>query len=91
MIIEEDDFRLTQINEHSPKWDLELIHIVRPKGKEPRKEFKNAGYGLPLEAALERIIQYRLHNKYNEDAVRLKDYLKEYKDERRKLSELVKV
>lgn len=91
MIIEEDDFRLSQINEHSPKWDLELIHIVRPKGKEPRKEFKVAGYGLPLEGALERIIQHRLHNKHQEDAVRLKDYLQDYKDERKKLLELVKV
>lgn len=91
MIIEEEDFRMSQINEHSPKWDLELIHVVKPKGKESRKEFKVAGYGLPFESALERIIQYRLHNKHQEDAVKLKDYIKEYKDEHQKLLEIMKV
>lgn len=91
MTIEEEDFRLTPSNEYSTKWDLELIHIVRPKGKEPRKEFKNAGYGLPLESALKRVIHYRLHNKHQEDAVRLKDYLAEYKDENKKLLESVQL
>lgn len=91
MIIEEEDFRLSQINEHSPKWDLELIHIVRPKGKDPRKEFKIVGYGLPLENALERIVQHRLHNKHKEDAIKLADYIKDYKDERKKLLEFMQL
>ena len=49
MIIEEKDFRLTPVNDSSPMFDLELLHIVKPKGGEPREEFKVAGYGLALE------------------------------------------
>lgn len=78
MIIEDKDFRLTPINESSPMFDLELLHTVKPKGGEPRDEFKLAGYGLPLEAALKRVIAYRLNKE--ESTVDLSTYLKRYKE-----------
>jgi hypothetical protein len=91
MVIEESDFRLTQINESSSKWDLELIHTVRPKGKEARQEFKNAGYGLSLDSAMRRIINHRLHNKHSENAITMKDYLTEFKDQVKQLEKLLEI
>lgn len=88
MIIEETDFKLTSIGDNSSKWDLELLYIVRPKGKEERTEFKNAGYGLTLESALRRIINFRISNK-NPDSITLKDYLAEYKDQLNQLKHLI--
>ena len=36
-----DFYKLTPVNEHSTKFDLELLYEIG--GKNPRKEFKNAG------------------------------------------------
>lgn len=88
MVIEESDFRLTSVNEYSTKWDLELLYIVRPKGKEARTEFKVVAYGLPLESALKRIINFRISNKH-QDVLSLKDYLKEYKNQLNQLNHLL--
>lgn len=88
MTIEESDFRLTSVNEYSTKWDLELLYTVRPKGKEARTEFKAVAYGLPLESALKRVINFRINNKH-QDAISLKDYLKEYKDQLNQLNHLL--
>ena len=62
MVIEESDFRLTSVNEFSTKWDLELLYTIRPKGKEARTEFKAVAYGLPLESALKRVINFRINS-----------------------------
>lgn len=88
MVIEESDFRLTSVNEYSTKWDLELLYTIRPKGKEARTEFKAVAYGLPLESALKRVINFRINNKH-QDAISLKDYLKEYKDQLNQLNHLL--
>lgn len=88
MVIEESDFRLTSVNEYSTKWDLELLYTVRPKGKEARTEFKAVAYGLPLESALKRVINFRINNKY-QDVISLRDYLKEYKDQLNQLNHLL--
>lgn len=88
MVIEESDFRLTSVNEYSTKWDLELLYTVRPKGKEARTEFKAVAYGLPLESALKRVINFRISNKH-QDVISLKDYLKEYKDQLNQLNHLL--
>lgn len=79
MIIEEKDFRLTPVNDSSPMFDLELLHIVKPKGGEPREEFKVAGYGLPLEAVIKRIISFRIQSKRGDETISLKKYLEDYK------------
>lgn len=86
MVIEEKDFRLTPINDSSPMFDLELLHTIKPKGGESREEFKIDGYGLPLDAALRRIIAYRLSKK--EEVVNLAAYLETYKKIQKEIKEL---
>ena len=84
MTIKEKDFKLTPVNESSPMFDLELLHIVRPKGGEPREEFKIAGYGLPLDAAIKRIISYRIQSKHGD----LKKYLEDYKQIQKEIEKI---
>lgn len=79
MVIEEKDFRLIPVSDSCPVFDLELLYTIRPKGKEARQEFKNVAYGISLESALKKIIQYRLSCKY--DIVDLATYLKEFRKE----------
>ena len=79
MIIEEKDFRLTPVSETSPMFDLELLYTVRPKGKEARQEFKNVAYGISLESALRKVIQYRVSCK--RDTTDLSTYLKDFREE----------
>ena len=85
MKIQEEDFILESIDDSSPLFDLELLYTIRPKGKEPRQEFKNSGYGLPIDSAVKRIAQYRINNKHKEEAITLKTYFKEFKEEIEKL------
>lgn len=80
MVIEEEDFRLTSVSEHDIQFDLELLYVVRPRGKEPRREFKNVAYGLPLSAALQKVAQYRISCNHPE-ALKLNEYLNEFKKE----------
>lgn len=75
MVIQGDFFRLTPVHEHSLQFDLDLLYEI--KGKNPRKEYKNAGYGLPLETALKKCIQYAINQKF--EVLSLKEYLDEYK------------
>ena len=79
MIIEEKDFRLTPVSETSPMFDLELLYTVRPRGKEARQEFKNVAYGISLESALKKVIQYRVSCKH--DTTDLETYLKDFREE----------
>ena len=88
MTIEEKDFRLTPVNESSPMFDLELLYIVKPKGGEPREEFKVAGYGLPLDAAIRRIISYRIQSKHRDETISLKEYLEDYKQIQKEIKEI---
>lgn len=91
MVIEEPDFRMTSSSRDLPFWDLELLYIVKPKNGEPRKEFKNAGYGLSFEGAIRKIINFRIACKFPKSALTLKQYLKEYKEELNKIDELTKI
>ena len=76
-----DYYKLTPINEHSPKYDLELLHKIG--GKNPREEFKIVAYGISLENAIERIILYAINQKLEE--VSLKEFLEAYKEEVNKI------
>lgn len=78
MIIEGDFYRIVPVNEYSCLFDLELLHEI--KGKNPRKEFKNVGYGMPLERVLDSIIRYSVNKKLPE-TVTLKEYLNAFKEE----------
>ena len=53
MVIEGSFYRMTPVNEHSTLFDLELLYDI--KGKNPRQEFKLAGYGMPLMTCLRKI------------------------------------
>ena len=81
MVIEEHDFKLTPISDSCPKYDLELLYKVQPKGKESRLEFKNVAYGIGLEYANKKIAHYRVCCKHNEEATKLLTYFKEFKEE----------
>lgn len=78
MVIEESDFRLTQVSESSCFWDLELLYTIRPKGKEARQEFKICGYGLTMSSAMKHIANFRISQKHPE-AITMKQYLEEFK------------
>ena len=81
MVIEEKDFRLTPISDSSPKYDLELLYKVQPKGKDARLEFKNIAYGIGIEYAIKKIAHYRVCCKHKEEEIRLLTYFKEFKEE----------
>lgn len=81
MVIEENDFKLTPISDSSPRFDLELLYKVQPKGKEARMEFKPAGYGIGLDYAIKKIAQFRICNNHKEEAISLVTYFKEFKKE----------
>lgn len=89
MEIVEKDFKLTPISEDSPMFDLELLYVVKPRGKESRLEFKNAGYGLPLEGAIKKICHYRVSCNHREEAIKLKEYFSEYIKELGELRKLL--
>ena len=88
MVIEEKDFRLTPVNDSSPMFDLELLHIIKPKGGEPREEFKVAGYGLPLEAVIKRIISFRIQSKRGDETISLKESLEDYKQIQKEIEKI---
>lgn len=88
MEIREEDFILTPINDYTPKYDLELLYKINSKGKESRMEFKNAGYGIGLEYALRKIVQYRISKKHQDAAITMKEYLDEFRSELDKLKKL---
>lgn len=88
MIIQGDIYRLTPINEHSPKYDLELLHSIG--GKNPREEFKVVAYGISLESALERTILFATNKRLGDEVVTLKQFLYVYKEESNKIREELK-
>ena len=77
MIIEGPFYRLTPLNDHSPHFDLELLYDIG--GKNPRKEFKVAGYAYNLDSAIKAIIRYATSKKLGNQVVTLKQYLDEFK------------
>ena len=89
MIIEEEDFKLIPIDEKSPRFDLELLYMVRPRGGESRQEFKPCGYGISLDWAIKKIAHYRVYNKHRDEAIKLLTYFKVYKQELDNLKKLL--
>lgn len=86
MVIEEADFRMTS-GASDYFWDLELLYTVRPKGKPERQEFKDAGFGMPLETCIRRVVHHRIANK--RDVGTLKEYVQDYREEVKRLEELL--
>lgn len=89
MKIEENDFILETSNDSGNFWDLSLKKKVN-KGKDnEREEWDKPKYGLLLSTAIKYISHYRTVNKLG-DSTTLKNYLKVYLSEIKKLEELVK-
>lgn len=76
MVIQGEFFQLTPVSEHSLLWDLKLLYKVG--GKNPREEYKEAGYGLTLDTAIKKCINYALNQKF--DVLSLKEYLDEFRN-----------
>ena len=81
MVIEEKDFKLTPVSDSSVNFDLELLYKVQPRGKEARMECKNVAYGITLNHAVHKIVQYRINQKHKNEAITLLTYFKEFKEE----------
>jgi hypothetical protein len=75
MVIQGEFFQLTPVNEHSLLWDLKLLYKVG--GKNPREEYKEAGYGLTLDSALKKCINYAINQNF--EILSLKEYLDEFR------------
>ena len=85
MIIQGEFFQIIPVSEHSLLFDLKLLHEV--KGKNPRSEYKEAGYGLTLESAIKKCVQYAISKKY--ETLSLKEYVEEFKNTQKELERIL--
>ena len=77
MVIKGKDYELTPVSEASNLWDLRLMKTVKPGGGVSREELSDPLYGMPLDAAINRIIHYRAKKHFkDEETVKLADYIK---------------
>lgn len=86
MIIQGEFFQITPVSEHSMLFDLKLLYEI--KGKNPRQEYKDAGYGLTLDSAIKKCVQYAISKKY--EVLSLKEYVEEFKKAQKELENLLK-
>lgn len=85
MIIQGEFFQIIPVNEHSLLFDLKLLHEI--KGKNPRKEYKDAGYGLTLESAIKKCVQYAISKKY--ETLSLKEYVEEFRATQKEIERML--
>lgn len=76
MTIEDIDFKLEQVNDSSYAWDLYLLKTVKPKTGMARQELVLDSYGLPLDAAIRKIVSFRISQKH--DVLDLPTYIRLY-------------
>lgn len=79
MTIEGSFYKIVPINDNSPLFDLYLLRTIKSKTN-PREEFQLEGYGMPLESAISRVINYSINSKYADKAITIKEYLDVYKE-----------
>ena len=84
MKIEEHDFILESVDDVSHFYNLQLQKVVNKGKANERVTFGDIMYGLTLETAIEFIARYRVNRK-SPDSIDMKTYLKELKEERRKI------
>lgn len=84
MIIEESDFKLVSVGLF---WDLHFKTVKADKDGQPSEKLVNAGYGMPLENCLRKIIHKRMED--NKEAYTLKEYLDTYVSEKAKFKEIL--
>jgi len=81
MQIKEEDFIMTQVQDGSPMFDLEMLcKVIKKKTKAPEMQMKNCGYGLPFEECIKSISMNRVLLKH-EDSISFDDALKFLKEE----------
>ena len=85
MIIQGEFFQIIPVNEHSLLFDLKLLYEI--KGKNPRKEYKDAGYGLTLESAIKKCVQYAISKKY--ETLSLKEYVEEFRATQKEIERIL--
>ena len=73
------DYRLTPISDHSPFFDVEVLAMVAPKGKEKREEWKNIGYGMTFEHALKAISFYKINKLHKDEDISIKTYINDFR------------
>lgn len=87
MIIEESDFKLEFDDNHS-RFDLSLLRVINAKIPDKRREeFEIDAYGIDLDSALKRIINYRINKR--SETITLKQYLEEYRKEVKIIENLI--
>ena len=86
MIIQGEFFQIIPSGEHSLHFDLKLLHKIG--GKNPREEYKDAGYGMPLDIAIKKCINYAINQRY--EVLSLREYLDEYKKVQKEIDLQVK-
>ncbi len=85
MTIEGSFYKIVPINDNSPFYDLYLLRTIKSKTN-PRDEFQLEGYGMPLDAAIGRIIRFALNGKHQDEVLSLNEYLQEYERISKELS-----
>lgn len=89
MQIVESDFTMKPSSNTSALWDLTFMK--RTKKRDTGKYEIEPGdtlYGLTLTSALTRIVNHRVARKYEEDNIALRDFLKEFQSEYKKILKL---
>lgn len=87
MVIEGEDFKLEYLDEYDC-FDVYTIKVINAKdASKRREELTLEAYGVPLERALKRIINYRLSKR--KEVYTLKEYLSDFKKEKEELAKLV--
>ena len=74
-----EDFILEQLDTGSFMFDLKLKRTVHGKNGVDREEFKIDGYGMPLNYAFGKIVNYRLARQYNGEVAMLKQFIADYR------------
>lgn len=88
MIIEEPDFRAEQIEDGSIFWNLNLIRTKKKRDGTIVEELGDTIYGMPLDSVLKRVVANRIARKHKEEAITMKQYLDEWKEQMKLISNL---
>ena len=88
MIIAESDFRAEQSSEGSIFWDLNLIRTKKKRDGSIVEELGDTIYGIPLDSVMKRVCINRIARKHKDECMTMKQFLDEWKEEIRKLSDL---
>lgn len=88
MIIKEDDFWAEQITDGSTFWDLHLLKEKKKKSGAIVEEFGDPIYGIPLDSVMKRVCANRIARKHKGEALTMKQYLDEWKEQMKILKDL---